>query len=563
MKKIFYYLCIGLFLLLIPISVKAINIDEVDIDAYVDQNGNAHIKETWVNPKAEGSWTEFYKTYDNLGDMTISDFTVSYNKQPYTYVDSWDINESFSEKSFKNGIYYEDSKTELCFGISNYSSGTYVLTYTINNFIVKLDDADMIYFNFISEGNNINNFHLKLYADEEFSSDIPVWGYGRKDGTAYVYDGYIEMNSEGSINENQYIVLLAKFPKNTFNSTYSIDKDFNYYEELAKKGSTSSVYSNPIVKFLLGIFSFIISNIWFIIILIIGIFTAKNMKNKIGSNKYDFGKEGRKLSNDIPMIRDIPTKDLYEVYLYATAFNFNKSNTDLLGAILLKWLKEGKITINKVESKISKKEESAIVLNPSFASENEYETKLHKWMYEASIDGILESKEFEKWCKKNYDKILKWFDNVLDYETDKLLENFTLNKDDKSRIIVTDKFRSEAAKVKGVKLFLNEFSRMDEKEAIEVNMWEYYLMYAQIFGIADKVAKQFKKLYPEVIEAYEERYGYNFTDYMFIHSISTSGMSTAISSRDRANAYSSGGGGFSSGGGGGGSFGGGGSMGGR
>ena len=45
--------------------------------------------------------------------------------------------------------------------------------------------------------------------------------------------------------------------------------------------------------------------------------------------------------------------------------------------------------------------------------------------------------------------------------------------------------------------------------------------------------------------------------------ISTSGMSTAISSRDKANSYSSGGGGFMSGGGGGGSFGGGGSMGSR
>ena len=89
------------------------------------------------------------------------------------------------------------------------------------------------------------------------------------------------------------------------------------------------------------------------------------------------------------------------------------------------------------------------------------------------------------------------------------------------------------------------------------------MIYAQIFGIADKVAKQFKKLYPNVIANYEERYGYSYSDIMFVHTVSSSVMSSAISSRDRANAYSSGGGGFMSGGGRRGSFGGGGSMGSR
>lgn len=87
-------------------------------------------------------------------------------------------------------------------------------------------------------------------------------------------------------------------------------------------------------------------------------------------------------------------------------------------------------------------------------------------------------------------------------------------------------------------------------------MWEYYLIYAQILGIAEKVAKQFKKLYPELIENTE--YGYTYSDIIFINTISYRGMNMATSSMQRAQSYSSGGGGFSSGGGGGGSFGGGG-----
>ena len=118
---------------------------------------------------------------------------------------------------------------------------------------------------------------------------------------------------------------------------------------------------------------------------------------------------------------------------------------------------------------------------------------------------------------------------------------------------VNESMIDEAVKLKGLKNFLEEFSRIDDKEAIEVNLWEYYLIFATILGIADKVAKQFKKLYPEIIENNE--YGYTYNDFIFINAISYNSMSSAISSKSRAESYSSGGGGFSSGGGGGGSFG--------
>ena len=73
--------------------------------------------------------------------------------------------------------------------------------------------------------------------------------------------------------------------------------------------------------------------------------------------------------------------------------------------------------------------------------------------------------------------------------------------------------------------------------------------------IAKEVAKEFKDIYPEIIEQS------NFSSYdniIFINMCASSGIFHAESARTRAESYSSGGGGFSSGGGGGGSFGGGG-----
>ena len=82
-------------------------------------------------------------------------------------------------------------------------------------------------------------------------------------------------------------------------------------------------------------------------------------------------------------------------------------------------------------------------------------------------------------------------------------------------------------------------------------------MDAQIFGIADEVAEQFKKLYPEII-ADMDSIGYDYGDIIFINTITRDGIRSASTAKSRAESYSSGGGGFSSGGGGGGSFGGGG-----
>ena len=110
----------------------------------------------------------------------------------------------------------------------------------------------------------------------------------------------------------------------------------------------------------------------------------------------------------------------------------------------------------------------------------------------------------------------------------------------------------DAKQLKGLKNFLNDFSSIKDRSAVEVNLWQDYLIYAQIFGIAEKVAKEFKRLYPEVVT---DMY---YDNVVFVSYISVHSFNSANSARTAARNYSAGGGGFSAGGGGGGSFGGGG-----
>ena len=123
--------------------------------------------------------------------------------------------------------------------------------------------------------------------------------------------------------------------------------------------------------------------------------------------------------------------------------------------------------------------------------------------------------------------------------------------------VMNEQILNESMKLYGLKKYLDEFSNMDTKEVMEVRLWDEYLMFAYLFGIADKVAKQLKNMYPEVIYQMESS-NLDYDTIYFIDHISSSSVKSANAARMAAESYSSGGGGFSSGGGGGGSFGGGG-----
>ena len=554
MKRILSYLIVIVFILLLGSNVNANSINSIKMDIYIDSYGNAHVTEVWDAYLDEG--TEGYRSYTNLDGASITDFKVRDELQEYETTSYWDTSASFNEKAYKAGINRISDGLELCFGISEYGSNKYTLTYTINGFVFEATDADIVYWQFINQdlAKLTNNVYIKIYADHNFSNRLDVWGYGNKGGYAYVYDGYIEISND-NLKDYQYMVGLIKFPKDTFNTSNVKENDFNYYFEMAQQGAKRYIDWGAIFSFISSIFIFIITFVGII-------FASKNASNKTGSYTLDFGEEGKNLPKNVNMFRDIPcNKDIFRAYWVAKTYGLMKKQTDFLGSILLKWLKQKHIEIkSNTTGKIFKKEETNIVFsttNPSL--DTELEKTLYNYMYTASKDGILESREFEKWCKNNYNKILNWFDKILDYESNILLNEGMLTKGTKKVLFinttvytVNPKMKEEAIKMKGLKEFFNYFENMEDKEAIEVMLWEEYLMYAQIFGVADKVAKQFKKLYPDVITDYD------YESVIFVRTISYSGMNSAHKALERARSYNSGGGGFSSGGGGGGSFGGGG-----
>ena len=544
MKRLKYLL---LVLFLFPLSVYADNIYSRNMDIYITKEGNANVTETW-DVKAD-SGSEWYISFKNMGNTRISNYKVLMDGVEMTGLSTWNVNASRSQKSGKYGINYTSDAIELCFGKGDFKRHTFTLSYDINNIIFNTSDAQVLYNTLIPE-TTAKYFDIKIKSYYAFPDDLAVWGYGYK-GYAYVKNGYVELTTEYGLNK-QYVTALIKFPLNTFNTSNSYDyfKSFEDVSKKAKEGSFEYDYNDS--SKLEWVYNLLIYLCLFSIIflpILLALFSG---------TKYVF-RNDKKIPKDVNYFRDIPCgKDIKKAYYLASKNNLIKRNTDLLGCYLLKWIKEGIVTTNK-DSK-----NSVIIFDPLKKPTDLDELGMFNMMYEASEDGVLEKNEFKYYCGKNYEKVLGHFEKVLKSEENSLIDSNNITKINKRKFLFTktycvfdDSIYYDVIYLKGLKKYFKDFTRMYEKMPIEVHLWQDYLIFAQLFGMADKVAKEFKNLYPDVIT--DDTYN----DILLMNTIYTSGISSANSARSAAQSYSAGGGGFSSGGGGGGSFGGGGSSGGR
>ena len=543
MKKV--YAIIGIILILMCSVVQANEMRSIDMNVFIDENGNANVTETWQYYSDSG--TECYHSYKNLGNSKIKNLIVSDDVMTYEILDGWDVNGSFDDKKYKCGVNNTSDGIEICWGISEYGNKEYVVNYVITNFVSELNDSQMAYWELIPQGTAPQEASITIWSELDYEDTLPVWGYGNYGGFCYVADGKIEMKSDGALDDDEYMTILVKFSNGMFNCVEKIDEDFEYYYDLsvenAEKYQEDDVTGTlaVIIFFMITVFTFILS------------IAVISMQENVKVEKSDI-----KSMKSAPLYRDIPCNGNVERAFYISAlYKLTKKDADLFGALLLKWLKMDLISI---QPDLRGKKKAIVLKNTGDSNDfdSQKEKEIYNMMKVASKDDVLSQGEFEKWCNKNYNKIFKWLENVKKEEIDELVKEGKITKLKKNKYQAESTLTKDAMELAGLKNFLKEYTLIKERTPIEVKMFEEYLIYAQIFGIAKEVQKAFKDLYPDIVA--ESCYS-TYDNINFIYMYSNSAMESAA--RAQANAYNSGGGGFSSGGGGGGSFGGSGSMGSR
>ena len=578
------------------IYVDANTINSVTMDIFLNKDGSSHVTEVWDMNLNEG--TESYKPYGNLKNYKIKNFTVKDETgKLYQTIHNWNTKANFSSKAYKCGILTTYNGVELCWGMSQYGDKTYTLEYDIEGLVQQLNDAQTIYFSFMPEDMNPSPKSVKITidSDTEFTEEnAKIWAYGY-DGEINFENGNIVMDSDGRLYSSEYMVALVKFEENIFSPTVELNKAFSSLQLEAMQGSDydldediDNADKNVGIGEMLGIIPKMFGTVFFMmisfatgplfVVAIFGFVLYEAAKPKEGS--LNFGTKGRVLPNqrDINYYRDIPCGgSIYKGYFlvdnYISTVKRNDSRSGLMGSIFLRWIKDKRVTIVKTKGGILDfgRNEFALDITMLMPSGDLVEEKLIYMLREAAgANEILESKEFEKWCYANYRKIDNWFEYattqaIKEYvaegaivERETQVKSIFGNKTIKQNF-VNPEVKQDAINLYGLRKYLSDYSLIHERQAIEVMLWEEYLIFAQILGIADKVEDEFKKLYPDFsfIEDLEineinscirtlSHNGVYAAAKAYSAAHSSSGSSSGGSSRSR----SSGGGGRSSSGGG-------------
>ena len=547
MKKIFYLLILLFTFNFINVFASG-DIYKIDMNIYLEENGDMRVSEVWDVKAFDGS--EWFKQVLNLNNQEIKDYSVSMDNYPLTYKD-WNINESLSEKAGFYGMIEVDNGYELNFGKYDYNRHQFNISYTLTNAIFNTSDAQVLIGQIINKmpGHNFKDFSITISSFYNFPNDLDVWGTGYQ-GLSYVDNGKIYLSNveNPEMGEDSYVSILVKFPLNTFKTDY-VDTRYDNFENVKSAFMEGTfVYQESLLNRILSV---VLPILGFLGITGLIIYLAR-------LNGYGYKNNKKINKKDTPAFRDIPcNKDIFYANSLIKLNNFNYNETNIFGAVILKWVKEDKVRFIKEEKNglFKNKESYSIDLSRNQTFQNKAEQKIFDMMYEASGDGILESNELKKWARINASEFMNTFKKVEEMGIDKLKDEKHIYKRNsksecKSKNVMDDVMYEDSKRLLGLKIFLDEFSNIKEREVIEVKLWDEYLMFAYLFGIADKVFDQLKKLYPEIIEQNMDTYN----SVLMAQSFSRDTINSAVAA---ARNYSAGGGGFSTGGGGGGGFGGG------
>ena len=541
MKHLKSNICLLLVLLASATGISARPyLHSLDIRVVLSHNGDARITETRVMD-IDDEGTECYIGLGNMGGSEVRDLRVSdEDGNDFENIGDWDIDESRSWKEYKCGIVYKHNGYELCWGLGESGNRTYTTSYTITSLVHAYPDADAIRHVFLDQDVSPKPDHAKISIEAEDSilftdENCGIWGF-RFGGELGFQDGRIIAYNTEDFGHSGAMYIMVRFNKGMFEPTIQEDDTFEHKKELAFEGSdyTSDdewTAEDTIILLVMAICFFIVPIVGFIWYLIY-VWRARKKVNK-----------------DLLWYRDIPMKgnlqqanDVLNAYKY-----FGTDYNNLLSACILKLIDMGAISIEQTLNSKGKTEQNFVIHElKNYADQPLLLRKIHSMFKTAAgEDTVLEPKELRSFMRSS--------------KNESITDSFINTLHTKTSISYYKERFDDVRQVFGLKKFLKEFSLLDERHVNEVTLWKDYMIYATLFGIADQVIKDMKKINPEYFNMDQVAAQMaNDTTLPMIYSTLHSGTSRAVANKAAREARASGHGGHSSWGGGGGGFSGGG-----
>jgi hypothetical protein len=516
----------------------------LNIRVVLSHNGDAYITETRkMTIDSEG--TECYIGLNNMGQMAVRELQVTdENGTKYENIGDWDIDRSRSWKAGKCGIVYKHNNScELCWGLGDSGERTYVTSYVIESLVHSYSDADAIRHIFLGTEVSQKPEHAKVTivaADSalKFSPDsCGIWGF-RFQGELQFVDGEIVVETTEPMSSGAGLYIMVGFAKGLFEPTIQEDATFEQKRSEAFEGSDyntdndGSDIDDDTVDIIIGVLMIFGP-------ILLWLYTKFY-------RRYAIWKARRRMKKNLQWFRGVPLKgnlqqanDLLNAYSYSETADYK----NLISASVLRLINIGALNVKPHMNANGKMELAFIVRElPAYNDQTLFMRKLHTiFKMAAGNDQVLDPKELSSFMKNRSNKTVT--------------ESFVNTMRTSREVSYYKDKQEDVLQVFGLKKYLQEFTLLDERHLSEVNLWKNYMVYATLFGIANQVIKDMKKINPDFFKMDQLASQMSETIEMplFINSfyLGTQAVMTRIDTAKSSSGTYFGGGSYRSGGGGG------------
>lgn len=552
-----YLKIIIFFLLLSPLTALALDYDITNykIEANIQNNGDMHVCESIVQ---KGSFNGYIR------DLEYSSNNSLYNASNIENIEVFKMNpntfekqEQFSKVAYANAgekYKYIVSDIQNGYSIKMFHPGGhsgYLLCYDLKNVAILHNDYGEVYWNFIGNEflDTLNNVSIKVNLPG-IDNNLLVWAHGPLSGNVSRKTNNTNSYLEATISEvsaYQPIDIRMLFNKDLINlSNKKTNKQI--YDEVIKEETKKAEEANK--KRQISKIIYTVQLILFIIFLPISIVIVIYCYFK-----YD--KEHKVMYNH-EYQREFPDNNGPEYVDYL----IHKSITDnAYQATILEIIRKRAL---KVEKDNTKKNNYILKNQEQFVEKLTLEEKMvHMFLLNSVGNGQEFSLEDLKKYPKKQTNAKAWIEHIEKWKKDVKTKATAQNNFEKSGawkfaivyliyailtficckslsiiipiiiivigiivflyLCLIKKRTKEGALLyeqwMALKRFLEDFGRLNEKELPEIVLWERYLVYATVFGIADKVQQAMKIK----IDTYhmDTSYDPTFTSYLYYSNFNT------------------------------------------
>ncbi len=591
-----------------------LNLNSLKFNVLLNEDGSMNVTEIWdISIKDTNT---LYKTFpldsegfDGFSNATVYEILENGEKIPFARTNK-------EVYHVEKGAYYSliNSKSdyEIAWGVSINGRDTkrYEINYTVDNIIHKYNDCAELYWQFIGKSFEIDADFVDgtviLPQNNYTKEDIKVWAHGQLNGNINIISNNEIKFEVSNFKAGEMLEVRIAMPTSLFpssNKIISVAKLDSIIEEetiWANEANEERQRTENIEKMIdLIVKGFcIFSIIFFLIKLVKYIGIMKKTPKLVPDIKLDY-------------YREIPGGDDALPTDAAFLQGYMESNIPNIVSSMMLDLALKKALAFEIIDKTPSKQEITVKLLLEDSNKLKIEEKILYDYLEKVVkkENSFTMKDLEKYIEKHITSFNKMTNNIIeetkntqvkkgifDLEINKVhsknigisilyfvLAIFTLFASimlsslySRAYLLiiplvlfiilfivtlnvaqryngVTQEGVNQKERWNGLKKYMKDFSLLDEKEIPALVMWERYLVYATVFGIAEKVLKQLKLKYPEL----SDEGALTGTTYMYlmystgINRSLISSINNSISSSYASGNYSSGsgsGGGFSGGG---------------